>query len=365
MNKPVFPHYMQMPHYIPLWIWQTGRFISVGTGYGIILTAIINPPTALYIMWRIIIPLLPLVVFAAPGVWRNLCPMGALNQAPRLFQFGKGIPFPVWAKPYASLMGALLFVVLVVSRKALLNTDAGALGLVLLAMFTMALVGGSFFKGKSGWCATICPLLPLERLYGQTAFVNVPNAYCKLCVGCVKNCYDFNPALANMADQQDSDARNRQVRGWFAGLLPGLILGFYCIPDVPAIDAVTMVSWMAFFMMMSVGLFLTLKAVLKSDSLRLPTLFAAVAFNYFYLFNIPLAAQTLHELSGIVLPLPLLWFAHVCIFILSGLWLYRSYRREALFKQLRTSHTVPMQVSLVHSGSIAIRAAQAGHLAER
>ena len=60
-------------------------------------------------------------------------------------------------------------------------------------------------KGKSGWCSTICPLLPVQRIYGQTPFALVANSHCQPCVGCVKNCYDFNPRAAYLADLNDAD----------------------------------------------------------------------------------------------------------------------------------------------------------------
>ncbi len=31
----------------------------------------------------------------------------------------------------------------------------------------MAFLGGLNYKGKSGWCSKFCPILPIERLYGQ------------------------------------------------------------------------------------------------------------------------------------------------------------------------------------------------------
>jgi hypothetical protein len=35
---------------------------------------------------------------------------------------------------------------------------------------------------KSGWCSSICPLLPVQRLYGQTPFMLVRNSHCAGCV---------------------------------------------------------------------------------------------------------------------------------------------------------------------------------------
>ena len=64
------------------------------------------------------------------------------------------------------------------------------------ATLAVGLAAGSVFKGKSGWCSTFCPLLPVQRIYGQTPFTVVRNSHCEPCVGCTTNCYDFNPRVA-------------------------------------------------------------------------------------------------------------------------------------------------------------------------
>ena len=46
-------------------------------------------------------------------------------------------------------------------------------GLLLLVTIICAFTMGVTFKGKSGWCSSTCPLLPLQRVYGQTPFANL------------------------------------------------------------------------------------------------------------------------------------------------------------------------------------------------
>ena len=41
------------------------------------------PDTGLFVLWKVIIPALPLLFLVAPGLWRNLCPLAASNQTPR------------------------------------------------------------------------------------------------------------------------------------------------------------------------------------------------------------------------------------------------------------------------------------------
>jgi hypothetical protein len=75
-------------------------------------------------------------------------------------------------------------------------------------------------KGKSGWCSTICPLLPVQRLYGQTPYKLVANSHCTPCVGCTKNCYDFNPKVAFLADLKDPDPYWSGYKKLFAAAFP-------------------------------------------------------------------------------------------------------------------------------------------------
>jgi nitrite reductase (NADH) large subunit len=77
----------------------------------------------------------------------------------------------------------------------------------LLTVLALAFLGGVVFKGKSGWCTQFCPMLQVERFYGQSPLLVVRNSHCRPCVGCTKNCYDFNPTAAYLADLHDENPR--------------------------------------------------------------------------------------------------------------------------------------------------------------
>src|SRR5260370_36879639 len=83
---------------------------------------------------------------------------------------------------------------------ALIDAPLPLAGLI-VAMLLAALVGGVVFKGRSGWCGTVWPLAPIQRAYGQAPIVIVKNGHCPTCVGCQKNCYDFNPLSAVPTDR--------------------------------------------------------------------------------------------------------------------------------------------------------------------
>ena len=261
-SSPVrlFPHYMQMRPILPLWVWHLARAGSIVTVLAIGALLFALPPVGLFLFWRIAIPILPLVFLVAPGLWRNVCPLAAADQLPRLLGLTRGRTLPRWLREYAYLIGIALFIILVAARKVIFNQNGPALGVLLLAILGTAVLGGVIFKGKSGWCSSLCPLLPVQRLYGQTPYATIRNSHCQPCVGCTKNCYDFNPHVAALADLAAGDRRSSGYRKFFAGAFPGVILAFYTVPDPPAIPVPELYLRFALYLLVGAGSFFALES---------------------------------------------------------------------------------------------------------
>jgi len=112
--------------------------------------------------------------------------MAASNQMPRARGVGGTRAVPDWLRKRGDLIAVAGFLCIAGARLAGLHRNGAAMGTVLVAVVVTAVMGGLVFKGNSGWCSSICPLLPLQRVYGQTPFVTVPNSHCTSCVGCAK-----------------------------------------------------------------------------------------------------------------------------------------------------------------------------------
>ena len=222
-----FPNYTQIPRRLPVGAWRAIRAGSLVAALVVAGLLIAVPDTGLFVMWKVVIPPLPLLFMVAPGIWRNICPLAASNQTPRVLGITKALKPPNWLKEYGYVIAITLFVAFVVLRKLGLDDSGPFSALLLLGAMTGGFAGGMFLKGKSGWCSTMCPLLPVQRIYGQTPFKLVANNHCQPCVGCVKNCYDFNPRAAYLADLHDSDNYWSGYRRFFVGAFPGLILAFF------------------------------------------------------------------------------------------------------------------------------------------
>ena len=326
--RPVFPNYLQMRQPLPMRAWYVLRAGSIAISAALIVVLLVRPSLGLTIWWGFVIPFLPLWFFLAPGLWRNVCPMAALNQLPRLRGFSRGVTAPAWLRNYSYVIGFVLFMALAASRKAEFNTSGWATALLLFAALLAAFAGGLVFKGKSGWCSSICPLLPVQRVYGQTPFVVLPNAHCQPCVGCAKNCYDFNPHVAWLADMHDDDQYFAGYRRFFAGALPGFILGFYRVPNPPAISVPELYARLLLYVLASVGVFIVLSWLLKLDTAKLTVAFGAAALNIYYWFNTTNLAHQIQKSFGVTVPDSAVWASRAVVLALSALWLWRTFRKD-------------------------------------
>jgi NADPH-dependent 2,4-dienoyl-CoA reductase/sulfur reductase-like enzyme/ferredoxin len=352
-----FPNYTRLPAYLPAVAWHGLRVLSVAAVFALAWLLVARPETGLLVTWGVVVPLAPMLFLAAPGVWRNVCPFAALNQLPRLAGFTRGLTQTPRMREYAYVIGMLLLVALVATRKPLFNQSGVATAVLLLALMAFALIGGLAFKGKSGWCSSVCPMLPVQRLYGQTPFVTVANTHCQPCVGCTKNCYDFNPAVAYLADQYDNDRHYVGYRRFFAAIFPGFILAYFNVPNPPAVGLAEMYLQFVLYSGASLALFTVLETFLKLTPAKLPALFGIVAFNLFYWHATPLIAGSMEKLTGRAEPDWAVWTVRGLFAAASLYWLWRTFDVERRFVR-RTLESATGQSVRLGAGAAAALASE-------
>jgi NADPH-dependent 2,4-dienoyl-CoA reductase/sulfur reductase-like enzyme/ferredoxin len=323
---PLFPNYTQTRRRISIGRWRAIRLIVFLLGIVEIVALFVAPQLGLDLFFGIAVPALPLLWLVAPGIWRNLCPLAAANQTPRLFGFTRGLKAPRWVAEYGFVIAATAFFVLVPARKFLFDSSGPALGTLLAALLVLAFVGGVTLRGKSGWCSTLCPLLPVQRLYGQHAFIQSPNSHCDPCVGCTKNCNDFNPHVAFLADQYDTDRAWQLRRRLFAAAFPGLIVGFYMVPNPPTVSVPTMYGLIGLIVLVSVGLFYVVDAMLRQPLGWLTALWAVLALNLYYWWTSELTLARWNVES-----VAITWAWRGVVLALSVAWLVRVVRKEKAY----------------------------------
>jgi ferredoxin/thioredoxin reductase len=341
-----FPNYTRLPAYLPSVAWHALRAVSVASVFALVGVLVWRPEIGLAVAWDVIIPLAPLLFLAAPGVWRNVCPLAALNQLPRLAGFTRGLVQTPRTREYAYVIGMAALLVLVATRKPLLNHSGIATAALILGMMALAFIGGIVFRGKSGWCSSVCPLLPVQRLYGQTPLLTVANTHCQPCVGCTKNCYDFNPTVAYLADQYDDDRHYVGYRRFFAGIFPGFVLAYFNVPDPPAIGVGEMALQFALYAGASLALFAVLETFLKTTPGKLPAVFGIAAFNVYYWYAVPLLADAMEKLTGRPEPEWAVWLVRGLFAALSLWWLWRTFTTEQRFVRKTIENTTGQSAKL-------------------
>ena len=208
-------------------------------------------------------------------------------------------------------------------------------------MLATAIAGGFLFKGKSGWCSSVCPLLPLQRVYGQTPFVTVPNTHCSTCVGCAKNCYDFKPRAAYHADLAESDPGWSAPRKLFVAALPGFVLGFFMLTGQADVPTAQKFSLLGVCVLVSIGSFYAVDAMSPLSAAILTVTYAAGALNIFYWFAGPVLAGALHEITGVDAPW-LRWPISVTVAALTLLWIARTRVSELQFALTTGARSEPV-----------------------
>jgi NADPH-dependent 2,4-dienoyl-CoA reductase/sulfur reductase-like enzyme/ferredoxin len=328
----LFPAYTEMRRRIPIRAWHGIRIGSVLLYLALCIGLWIRPAGGQFWFFKVVVPLLPILFFTAPGLWRNICPLAAANQTPRVRGFTKALTPPDWLRRYGALISIFLFFGITSTRIAFFNASAPGLSILLSLTILNAFVAGWMFKGKSGWCSSICPLLPLQRAYGQTPFAMVPNSHCQPCVGCTKNCYDFRPGVAYQADLHDPDPQWSAPRKLFVSALPGFVLGFFLLVAHPGIGLPEVYLRLAAFFLGSVGLFYAVQAVSGLESSLIVSFWAATAISIFYWFSGVTLASSFTTITGIQAAW-LAWPIRVIVWALSLLWIARTYVKSRQYEE--------------------------------
>jgi NADPH-dependent 2,4-dienoyl-CoA reductase/sulfur reductase-like enzyme/ferredoxin len=356
-GEPVFRNYTELPRRLPISAWHVIRVMSVLAYIALVVGLFISPAGALFAFFKVIVPLLPILFFVAPGLWRNLCPLAAANQTPRVLDFTRGFTPPLWLRRYGFIIALVLFFGITSARIALFNASGQATGILLAVTIVNAFAAGLFFKGKSGWCTSICPLLPLQRVYGQTPFLVVPNSHCQPCVGCTKNCYDFRPQVAYQADMHDSDHSWISPRKLFAAALPGFVLGFFTLVSHPGLTTGQAYERLALYFLGSIASFYILDALLPAASAMLTAIYPAVAINLFYWYASVVLASSFHTVTGLAIPW-VRWPIRAIVLALTVIWITRTYAAGRRFQEESSGGPVLLRVGKAAARALAIKAKQ-------
>lgn len=239
--------------------------------------------------WNVLIFAAPLLFAIAPGVWRNICPMGTTSLFSRYFGFGKVKIQNQNTQGMFYLISVLLLYVLVPLRHV--ETSGLSVVIVLVCVAIFALIIGFVFQGKSGWCSGLCPVFPVEKLYGTKPLITVSNAHCSSCANCVVPCAD---SIDNITPSSNTDSvASRFASFIFVGGFPGFVWGWFNVADFPTRmegwnNLANVYALPMFGFIISLTIYWLLRKLFsEKDYFAISLIFAAAAISCYYWYRIP------------------------------------------------------------------------------
>lgn len=272
------------------WIWRCIQTLFWLVGLGIFLLLVFFPKIGIHAFWDVLIPVAPALFVLGTGFWRNVCPLGTVSLFPRHFGFSKSKRLKLEWQGIFHLTGVCLLFLIVPLRHLVFDTDGRATAVLLALTSVVAFMAGYFFEWKSGWCSGLCPVHPVERLYGQKVLFSLPNAHCEQCHNCVIPSPDstpgMNPSKAKMRWSQ------RFSSDLLIGGLPGFIWAWFHVPDFAGVvrwkEILTAYGLPWTGLLTSFGIFLVLRFMLEEKHRPvLVSSFAAAAITSYYWYRIP------------------------------------------------------------------------------
>lgn len=221
-------------------LWRFAQLIGLMTTVALLATLTLAPATGLTVLWDVAVPVLPAVFLIQPGIWRNVCPLATLSM---MTNRRGGQILDNGRIPVAGAIGIALLALMVPARRFLFNTDGTILALTIVAVAVLAMTLGAIFDKKAGFCSSICPVLPVERLYGQHPLLTVSNPRCVPCTMCTtRGCIDIAQSKAiaqTLGRERKSHAWLQTPFGVFAAAFPGFVLGYNLTVDGNLASAAT------------------------------------------------------------------------------------------------------------------------------
>ncbi len=303
-------------------LWKTAQAVGVAATAVLVAGLFVKPDLSLFVLWNVLIPLVPISLMVSPLIWRNVCPLATLNMAFNR-QSARKLTNGLAAK--AGVASIALLAILVPARRFAFNSDGTSLAIVIVTVGLLALILGVVFDAKAGFCNAICPVLPVERLYGQSPLLQVPNARCPSCSLCTqRGCIDLAPEKSvaqKLGVARQSTAWLRTGFGAFAAAFPGFIVGYYTSSDVALSAAGSVYLYIAAWSLGSYALISVLVHLFRLGSKPALLLIGGLALSLYYWYAVEVVLTAM-GIGG-------LWpmASRGAAFLLIGVWLTRALAR--------------------------------------
>jgi len=284
---------MQLTHQlstISVTVWRTIQIIIWIIGIGILIALIFFPTIGLHAFWNVLIPVAPALFVLAVGLWRNICPLAFTALIPRHLGWSKKKKISVEKQGVLNFIGLCLLFLIVPLRHVILDTRGLLTAMTIIVLACTAVIFGLLFEWKSGWCSGICPVHPVEKLYGQKVMISPPNAHCELCQKCVTPCPDSTLGIHPLTSKKT--IFHKIVGFSMVGGFPGFIWGWFQVPDYYRFEGLQNLAgayglpFLGFFI--TLFLYLIMRWLIPAKfELNLISVFTALSVSCYYWYRLP------------------------------------------------------------------------------
>jgi ferredoxin len=227
-----------------------------------------------------------------------------------------------------ALIATLALLLIVPLRHFLFDHSSQFTAMMLGLAGCIAIVTSLVFWDKSGWCAGLCPIHPVEKFYGISPAANFKNVQCPSCTRCVKSCPDAVKTPQHLTPEHSTFQEKLMVGGF-----PGFVWGWFQIEDVPYIglwDAlIASYAYPFIGMAISLCLFHVIKRKLTPEQhkTQIKVFIALTAIGYYW-FIVPILLH-MGELgigarftaANTYLPLLIIWPLRIAVSLFLFWWI--------------------------------------------
>jgi len=271
-----------------LLFWKIIQILFWFVGIALLLIMMFLPPLGIILFWNILIPAAPAILVIGTGIWRNICPLATTAMIPDRLGISQKKKLNLAQQQTLNLLGLIGLLLIIPLRHVIFNISGQATAIIIISLSLIAFSAGLIFESKSGWCSGLCPVHPVEKLYGSGVGFSLPNVHCNTCVKCSVPCPDSTKNFTPMALKSN---RSKLFEALLVGAFPGYIWGWYQVPDYTASFALhnyyTVYEYPLLGGLVTLFLYLILKSRFKNNKRLIMSLFAAAAVSCYYWFRLP------------------------------------------------------------------------------
>jgi hypothetical protein len=257
-------------------------------GVVIVAALFLRPSLGQALFWNFLIPVAPGLLVVAASLWRNLCPLATTSLLPDRLGLSRKKKLTFRQQQWLLLGGTGALFLIIPLRHVLFDNDPRATGFLLLGTAIVAVALGCVFERKSIWCNGLCPIHPVEKLYGARVAFSVPNVHCGDCLNCALPCPDSLPTSVRALPGSLPSALSSLL---MAGAFPGYIWGWFQQPDYTGLAGWRQLGWIYAYPvaggLATLAAYVALGRLFPARQALLMNAFAAAAVSGYYVYRLP------------------------------------------------------------------------------